>query len=1094
MLVTQNTKLDSFNIQRNCVHDGPGIRTTIFFQGCNLRCLWCQNPEGQSFNGKSNLKHVESIDELMDVVLRDREYLISSKGGVTFSGGEPLLQDPDSLIHLIERLKEEGIHVAVETSLFVPWKNINKVAPHVDLLLVDLKLVGDDELHEKYTMHDSVLIHENIKKLIETNANIQFRMVMVPGYTDDERNIRATCDYLTSINYDTMELLKYHNLYEGKAKRLGLEQEELHITPEQSSESIKRAIKIFRSLGIHATNVDLDSSTHEAEFTERVKRIRRDIRQAPRSLCLEASRLKNKYYSKKKRWKLPTPIHRAERTAYLMRNKKIIIYPGELLVGNFTSKRVAGNIWEELYGSLPIMYLFWVNHQKPVPFKCSTKDILHFYTRIAPHWFKNSLIMRVNRSLPAISLAISHSAEMCAGFNNNMAQICHFIENVEPILKLGTTGLIERIKQTMKEHPENNQDFYKGAIIALKGLEDFAQRYADHLIDLSKNETEMTRRKELEEMAEICRHVPKHPARTFHEALQSWLFLHIGLCLEQFENAISFGRVDQILYPYYKKDLETGRITYEKAKELICLFVLKMDELIFTNDGNSLLGLYKSFETLSTDQALTFGGVDEEGNDATNDITYMLLDACELQTLSLDTAARIHENSPDEYLERIAEVYVNGNPLPQIFSDEIYIESIMQHYPVSIEQARNYAIVGCVEPNASDDHFGNTDCANVNLALPFLQALRGHEHELWNYDLGDQAERAIVNLIDYFIKGKNTISRYILKIRDLLVRKHRIKHGYFKYNPPSTMDELLERFQARLNQLTKGVLGDHQYIERVLREYYTTPLASSLSRGCLESGKDLYEGGAEINSSGIQAVGVTDVADSLHAIDELVFKKHRFSLREVIHAIDTNFLGPKAQQIRAELLAVPKFGDDSSLEAAEWVSKVMEIWNHALDSVPNSPRNGRYSAGYYALNVANRYGKRTPSLPSGRMKGEPLANSIIPHYSFEQTDLLSSLNAISKVNFKDHAENGTTATLTIDSGLFPGKEGVKNLASIFKTFLTKGGMQLQPNVINREILLDAYDHPENYRYLMVRIAGYCAYFNELSDEMKLHIINRTCYE
>jgi formate C-acetyltransferase len=255
----------------------------------------------------------------------------------------------------------------------------------------------------------------------------------------------------------------------------------------------------------------------------------------------------------------------------------------------------------------------------------------------------------------------------------------------------------------------------------------------------------------------------------------------------------------------------------------------------------------------------------------------------------------------------------------------------------------------------------------------------------------------------------------------------------------------------------------------------------------------LYEGGATLNSSGIQAVGVTDVADSLHAIDEVVFKKNLYTLTDIITAIDSNFQGEKNKCIKAALLAVPKFGDDSSTEATGWVSKVMGIYNNALDSVPNCPRNGRYSAGYYALNVATMYGRKTPALPSGRIYGVPLANSVTPHYGMHQADLLSSLNSLAGVNFTDHAENGTTATFSIDASLFQGPDGVKNLASIFKTYLTSGGMQLQPNVVSREILLDAYKHPEKHRYLMVRIAGYCAYFYELSDELKLSIINRTCY-
>jgi len=1054
--------------------------------------VWCQNPEGQSFQGNIASDCNYSIDDIIEVVSRDKEYYSSTNGGVTLSGGEPLLQDSDDLIRLLKLLKKENIKVTAETSLHAPWKNISKIAPYIDLFLVDLKVVGDEDLHVKYTKQDSTLIHSNIKKLLDLNANIKFRMVMVPGFTDSESNIQATSAFLKSINYDSIELMKYHNLYEEKAKRLGLDLVSLNITPEQSLESIKNGVKLFNSYGIKAENTDLDSSRHKAVFTQRVKEIRKDIRESRRALCIESSKLKTEYY-RKHGFKKPTPFHRAERLSYLMQNKKVIVYPWELLVGNFTSKRVAGQLWEEYHGILAILFLYNINRQKPISFKIPLKDRLYFYFRIFPFWVKYSLISKVYPKVSNLITAIGRASEMVTGLNNNLLAIAHFVVNFERILKLGTSGLIEEIRATQKEKPENNQDFYDGTIIALEGLEAFAQRYVDHLSSLSGKENDPERRRELEEMAEICKHVPKFPARTFHEALQSMVFLQIALCLESFENAISFGRLDQILYPYYKKDKEAGIITYEKAKELLCLFVLKMDEAVLTTDGNSFISAYKTVATCSTDQALTFGGVDKDGRDATNDITYMLLDACELQTYSLDMAAQVHKDCPAQYLERIAEIYINGCPIPQLFSDEIYIESIQRHYPTTLEQARNYAIVGCVEPNASDDHFGNTDCANMNLALPLLQAMKGHEHDLWNPGLRDHLLILNTNFYKFLFKGKSKLSRFITRICNSLVERRNIKKGLYIYNPPSNMDELLVRFQTQLIFLAKSILADHQEIERELRQNFTTPLASSLFKGCIESGKDVYEGGTTLNSSGIQAVGVTDVADSLHAINEVVYKKKLYNIYDIIYAIENNFQGGYNQQIRSALLAVPKFGDDSSHEATEWVNKVMQIYNNALDSVWFCPRNGRYSAGYYALNVGTRYGEKTQALPSGRLKGVPLANSVTPHYGMEQRDLLSSLNSIAGVNFTDHAENGTTVTFHIDSTLFQGTEGVRNLASIFKTFLTKGGMQLQPHVINREILLDAYKNPEKHKYLMVRIAGYCAYFNELTDEMKQTIINRTCY-
>jgi len=1085
-------QIKPFEIQRSCVYDGPGIRTTIFFQGCSLRCVWCQNPEMQSFQGDITPECNYSIDDIIEIVSRDKDYYSSTKGGVTLSGGEPFLQDPDSLIRLLELLKKENIKITIETCLHAPWKNIENAVPYIDLFLIDLKVVGDDDLHIELTKQDSKLIHSNIKKLFELGANIKFRMVMVPGYTDHEENIKATSEFLKSIKYDSIELMKFHNLYEEKAERFGLEIESLNITPEQSLESIKKAAKLFEKYNIKAENAELNTTLQKATFTPRVKYIQKIIRESGRGICTESARLKTEYYKKFGGFKKPTPIHRAESLSHVLHNKRVIVYPKELLVGNFTSKRVAGQFWVEYMGIIGIKTAFKFGKLKPVSFEISLDDAGPFF-KMFNFWVKKGLLGRVHENFHGIFQNFARVAEMNMGFNNNMAAICHFIPNYDRILELGTSGLIEQIKETQKKHPEHNRAFYKGAIIALEALEVFAQRYADYLSDLSKNVKDPERRKELEKMAEICAHVPKNPARTFHEALQSMLLLHITLCIEQFENAISFGRLDQILYPYYKQDLEAGRITYEEAKELICLFILKMDEDIYANDGETFLELFRLFETLSTDQAVTFGGVDKDGNDATNDVTYMLLDACELQPMAADMAARVHKGSPDKYLERIAEIYLNGTPVPQIFSDEIYIPSIMKHYDTTLEHARNYSIVGCVEPNASDDHFGNTDCANVNLAMPLLQAIKGHENNLWNYGFRDQILKIALSFFRYSFKGNGKISRLVHRICDKLEIRRNRKLGLYNYKPPSSMEELLERFQKRLNFLTNSILKDHQKIEEKLRMWFTTPLASSLFKSCLESGKDAYEGGTTFNSSGIQAVGVTDVADSLHALNEVVFKKKLYTIRDIINAIEFDFQGVKYQEIRETLLAVPKFGDDSSKEPTEWMNKVMEMYNNALDSVPNCPRDGRYSAGYYALNVCSIYGKNTPALPSGRHKGVSLANGIIPHYEFEPTDLLSSLNSIAGINFVDHAENGATATLTIDSALFQGPDGVKKLANIFKTFLITGGMQLQPNVINKKILLEAYKNPEKHRYLMVRIAGYCAYFYELSEEMKQVVINRTCY-
>lgn len=1084
-------KLNVLKIQRTCVHDGPGIRTTIFFQGCALRCIWCQNPEALFFRPEFADDGDYSIPGIVELVSRDKDYYHKTNGGVTLSGGDPLLQNTESMINLLEALRKENIHISAETSLHVPWANIEKLVPYIDLFLADLKVVGDESLHKKLTKQDSKLIHENIKKLLAMKANVKFRMVIVSGYNDSKEQIKATADFLKSVGHDSIELLKYHNMYEEKAKRLSLVTESLNITNDQSMAAVKSAVELFKTYGIKASCYDLDARRRKAVFTQRVHDIQNDIRKSGRALCFEVSRLKTDYY-KKNGFKKPNPIHRAERLEYVLKNKSVIIYPRELLVGNFTAKRCAGQIWEEHYGALFASILHQIHRQKPVPFQCTWKERINFFYRTLPFWLRHCLLLKVANSIPKFVLTIARASENVYGFNNNQAAIAHFTMNFERILEMGTSGIIKEIEEAKKKKPES-KDFYDGAIIGLRAVEAFAERYANELTHLAKDEKDTERRRELEKMAEICHRVPKYPARTFHEALQSMIFIHIAVCTESYENAISHGRLDQTLYPYYKRDLEAAIIDYEKAKELLALYILKMDEVILVNDGDTYLRIGRLFETMSVDQAVTAGGLGRDGKDATNPCTYMLLDICELQPYACNMTARIHQNSPQEYLERLAEVYINGAPMPALYNDEVYLQTLTKHYPdQKVEDARNYAVIGCVEPNVSFDHFGNTDCANVNVVMPFLQALRGDERDLWNVGLADQFEKIITKFFEYNCRRNNKPSKYILA-KYMSARNRFKKKRTPAPKPPRNMEELLSRYQTRLNFITNSILADHQDIEKVIAEHFTTPLSSTLFPSCIKNGKDLCQGGATVNSSGIQAVGITDVADSLFAIDEIVFKKKRYSLLDVIEAIDKNFEGVRNQEIRNALLAVPKFGHDGSREASDWVNKTLNIWCKALASVPNCPRNGIYTAGYYALNVNDLYGAKTPALPSGRLAGVSLANSVTPHYGMETTDLLSSLNAVANADFASYAPNGTTVTFTVDSALFQGVEGVKNLAGIFSTFFKKGGMQFQPNVIDRQMLLDAYDHPEKYPHLLVRVAGYCSYFNDLSDDLKKIIINRTCY-
>jgi len=1036
----------------------------------------------------------------MSVITKDREYYLKTHGGVTFSGGEPLAQRRASLVNLLKALKKDNLHVAVETAGDVPWGAFKACMPYVDLFLFDVKVVRNNHLHEKLTGRKLRRIRDNIRRLVTAGANIRFRMCVVPEYNDSTSNIRNTAALLKSIGHHDIELMRYYNLHEQKARRLDLSQEPLHITNEQGIRALQAAADTFMSMGIETHLSSSETARRPPTFTRRVDDIHRAIRESDYEVCIESAELKTAFH-KKHGFSKPLAVQRANALRYQLNRKKVTVYPDELLVGNFTSKRVGGSVWVEYFGATMVITLWNIDRQKPVGFKCSLSDKLRFYTDLAPYWLPKGLLAHAFPAATDRVLFAARAIDKTTGFNNNLAGIAHYIVNCERLLRLGTTGIAREVRDKQKK---NGQDrgFHDGVLIALTSLEEFSQRYAEHLHELSRTEGDTHRRVELEHMAEVCSHVPKNPARTFHEALQSILFLQIALCTESFENAISFGRLDQVLHPFYKADVEAGVIDYESARELLACFILKIDELIFLNDGDTAFELGKMFESLSPVETVTLGGVDREGNDCTNDVSYMILDICELRPIGVNMAARIHRNSPKEYVARIAEVYLNGSPMPALFNDDVYIPALRNEHPTTLQDARNFSIVGCVEPVASGDHFANTDAANVNVVLPFLQALKGDTKRLWMHGVLTRLDKKLVDVLRSAIgngaadAGLSFAKRAVSHASTLLGRQwdpHGGNGESVQYDPPATMDELMERFQERLNELVHDVLADQQRIETALAQNLTTPLASSLYRGCIESGKDVYEGGTTLNSSGIQAVGVTDAADSLLAIDDVVFQKRLYSLDEVIEAMDADFEGNGHQEIREKLLAAPKFGDDSSTEAHHYVNRVMQLFVNALRAAEHKNRDGKYVAGYYGLNVNMVYGRKTPSLPSGRLCGVPLANSICPHFGMQMVDLTSALNSVARVDFAKFAPNGTTLTSTIDSGLFPGDDGIKNLAGLIRGYFDQGGMQFQPNLIDREILLDAYRNPGKHKDLVVRIAGYCAYFDDLSDELKLEIIDRSYY-
>jgi formate C-acetyltransferase len=513
--------------------------------------------------------------------------------------------------------------------------------------------------------------------------------------------------------------------------------------------------------------------------------------------------------------------------------------------------------------------------------------------------------------------------------------------------------------------------------------------------------------------------------------------------LEGLNSAVSFGRMDQYLYPYYQRDLEEGRITPEQARELLLCFSAKATEHVFllSEKVSQYHGGYLVV------QAAIVGGMDRDGKDAVNDLTYILLDVMEESGLrDPNYQARIHVGSPDNYLRRVVDVAREGNGVPALFNDEAAIGSLLSHgYP--LDDARNYGVVGCVELAIPGNSFLSTDAGLFNLPLCLELALNCGRR----------------------LKGGRRV-------------------GATTPDPASftNIDQVVEAFRMQVEYMVARMIDDLQVIERGNCDYHPTPLSSMLVDGCLESGRDITAGGALYNSSGIQGVGVADVADSLAALDEVVFQHHKYSMAQVLRAMRDNFTS--SPEIRAALLNAPKYGNDHSLSDI-YADTAVRIFHSALAQHHNT-RGGPYVPGFYSVTCHVVFGQKVGALPSGRKAGEPFAASLGPANGRDRLGPTALLNSVAHID-SALSPNGYALNLRFDLQTLAGDKGVNILAGLVRGFFDNNGMELQFNVLDPEILEDAWRNPGKYPELVVRVSGYCAYFDDLPDAAKKDIIART---
>lgn len=779
---------------------------------------------------------------------------------------------------------------------------------------------------------------------------------------------------------------------------------------------------------------------------ERIERMRRSKIVQP-SICVE--RIKYMTESYRATEGEPEVIRRAKAFLHEMEHISVIIYPDDLIVGQPSSKVRGGSISPEVRCDWILAEMDTVSERDIDPYVPLTEEEKDVLRDVVPYWEDHSVYTKWKASCPAEAQRYDGVIFGGGAFCGNNQHYGHISVDYAMLLRLGAKGILDKVNARLAETAPGTEehDELTAMGITLRALMVIGERYAEKAEELAKAEKDPDRRQELEQIAAVCRRVPRHPARSLHEALQSTWFAFLGAMIENWGTGNTLLRADQYLYPYYEQDIRSGALTDEQATMLVCSFYVDLNFGCVVYSEQSSHG----FAGANSGTSVTLGGVKPDGTTAVNGLTYVFLKAEELVNLSAeDLVIRINDNSSAEYLTAAVRLARALSGKLKFVGDATTIANL-EYDGVPTELARDFAIAGCTSPEVGGMAH-NVPGGIISAAGILELALNNGVQRLTGLKLGLETGDA---------------SQF------------------------NSFEEVWDAFEAQVRHVIPFCHAIKNADKAAFAAYRPSPFESALSEKCIQRGRDITRGGtAPFQWFAMSVAGLPNVGNSLAAIKKWVFEEKKVTMQEVLDALAVNFEGH--EDLLFLMRRAPKWGNDDPY-VDELVNRAVRLFSEVVEETPGyAGAKSTIAAAAVTANVG--LGMCLGATPEGRLAGESLADGgISPTCGTNDSGMTATMMSIAHLPHQC-LRHGEVLNIRLDPDAVNTDAKLEKFASLIRSYIKAGGFLVQFNIVGTGTLKDAMIHPENHRDLVVRVATYAAYFIELGSDLQNDIIRRMEFE